>query len=65
MKTHERSLNFGVRGIGRMWPLEPTTDDPGWIGLPLRFLLDRQSWDWFQQPPPAPGGREGHQGDDL
>ena len=48
-----------------MWSLEPTTDDPGWIGLSLCFLLDRQSRDWFQQAPPAPGGREGHQGDDL
>ena len=31
----------------------------GGLGYP------RQSRDWFQQAPPAPGGREGHQGDDL
>ena len=65
VKSHERSLNFGVRGIGGMWPPEPTTDDLGWLGLPLRFLLDRQSGDWFHQTPPAPEAWQGHQGNDL
>ena len=48
-----------------MWPPEPTTDDLGWLGLPLRFLLDRQPWDWFQQAPPALEAWQGHQGNDL
>lgn len=64
VRSRERSLNFGVRGIGRMRPPEPTTDNLGWLGLPIMFLLDRQSWDWFQQAPPAPEARQGHQDND-